>query len=146
MRFGGLAKCSGTFLIKNEPPETMILLLIAVLVAGFLIGGALAILKVALAFRKGYKDAVAQQEFEASLPVRTKLDWPQGYFRVHDELGEHDPCWLIDPNGHCHCFNQHAVNGVDQARAQWIADLLNEALGQPLPVPPQETETRKRLI
>ena len=61
--------------------------------------------------------------------LRQQLDWPHGIFRVEDEPGEHDPCWLITPGGVCYAFNAHAVNGFDQARAQWVADTLNAALG-----------------
>lgn len=60
--------------------------------------------------------------------MRVELDWPTGEFRVQDEPGEHDPCYLVCPDGLMLAFNAHAINGTDQRRAQWIAETLNARL------------------
>lgn len=60
--------------------------------------------------------------------VRMSLAWPSGEFRINDMPGEHEPCYLICPDGWMIPFNAHATNGIDQARAQWFADTLNAAL------------------
>lgn len=65
----------------------------------------------------------------AARTVLEACDWPSGQtFRVHDEPGEHDPCYLIMPGGAMLPFVHHGINGVDQARAQFIADACNAAL------------------
>jgi hypothetical protein len=56
------------------------------------------------------------------------MGWPNKPFTVRDEPGEHDPCWLIFPSGEMLALNHHAANGVDQARAQFIADACNAVL------------------
>lgn len=48
--------------------------------------------------------------------------WPPKPFTVRDEPGEHDPCWLVMPDGAMVAFNHHAEHGVDQARVKFIAD------------------------
>jgi hypothetical protein len=65
-----------------------------------------------------------------SLPgsVRQALAWPLGKFTVYDMPDEHEPCYLVCPDGLMIPFNAHATNGVDQARAQWFANTLNAAL------------------
>jgi hypothetical protein len=80
------------------------------------------------------------------------LDWPIGkLFTVVDEPGEHDPCWLVMPDGVMLNFSHHAINGVDQARAKFIRDACNVALTTPaapaLPDgwTPIETEWLRRL-
>lgn len=56
-------------------------------------------------------------------------DWQEGsLFSVQDEPGEHDACYLILPSGEMLAFVHHATNGVDQARAQFIADCCNQVL------------------
>jgi len=60
--------------------------------------------------------------------VRQALAWPDGEFRIHDMPDEHEPCYLVCPDGLMIPFNAHATNGVDQARAKWFADTLNAAL------------------
>lgn len=81
----------------------------------------------ALPFAK--PEAVRQRDRTGGKSLRETLDWPTGHFRVEDSPGEHDPCFLIGPNGLVWEFNHHAVNGFDQTRAQWFADTLNAALG-----------------
>lgn len=51
-----------------------------------------------------------------------------GKFTVHDMPDDHEPCYLVCPDGLMIPFNAHATNGVDQARAQWFASTLNAAL------------------
>ena len=58
-------------------------------------------------------------------------EWPDKPFTVRDEPGEHDPCWLILPGGEMLAFNHHATNGVDQARAQFLADACNASRPEP---------------
>ena len=67
-------------------------------------------------------------EYCPTCQLRQQLAWPAGVFRVQDEPGEHDPCYLICPDGLMIEFNAHAINGTDQRRAQWIADTLNARL------------------
>lgn len=56
-------------------------------------------------------------------------DWPDGEeFTVQDDIGEHTPCYVFMPCGGGIDFNHHAVNGVDQARAQFVADACNAYL------------------
>jgi len=56
-------------------------------------------------------------------------DWQEGaLFGVRDEPGEHDPCYLILPSNELIPFVHHAINGVDQARARFIADCCNQVL------------------
>lgn len=65
----------------------------------------------------------AAVEREAEWP--RECDWPAQPFTVRDEPDEHAPCWLIMPGGGMLAFNFHAKNGVDQARAKFIADACN---------------------
>lgn len=56
-------------------------------------------------------------------------DWQEGdLFYVNDDPDEHKPCYLVMPDGACLVLNHHATNGVDQARAQFIADCCNQVL------------------
>lgn len=54
-----------------------------------------------------------------------ECEWSAGPFTVRDEPGEHDPCYLVMPGGPMLALNHHARNGVDQARAKFIADACN---------------------
>lgn len=68
-----------------------------------------------------------------------KLDWPAGVpFQFKDEPGEHDPCYVIMPGGAMLPLAHHGLNGVDQARAQFIVDACNEKLAR---VPAYTEET-----
>jgi len=79
------------------------------------------LLKAAYYF-KGWQERLADVSFLA-------LCWPKSArFEFEDEPGEHDPCWLILPGGEKLALNHHATNGVDQARAKFIADACNSAL------------------
>lgn len=54
-------------------------------------------------------------------------DWQgERMFTVHDEPGEHEPCYLNMPSGGSLAFAHHATNGVDQARATFIANACNQ--------------------
>jgi hypothetical protein len=77
-----------------------------------------------------YSDEVAASPAEqGAREAFADCDWPNGgRFSVHDMPGEHDPCYLIMPGGATLALNHHAQNGVDQARAQFIADACNVAL------------------
>jgi hypothetical protein len=77
----------------------------------------------------------ANKHSEVVKVMRQALCWPTGEFRIHDMPGEHDPCYLVCPDGLMIPFNAHATNGVDQARAQWFADTLNAALNAPGELP-----------
>lgn len=56
-------------------------------------------------------------------------DWPiDTAFQFKDEPGEHDPCYVIMPGGAMLPLAHHAINGTDQARAQFIVDACNEKL------------------
>lgn len=68
-------------------------------------------------------------------------------FTIHDEPGEHDPCYVVCPDGSMLELKHHATNGVDQARAQWIADACNAALAAPAAQPPhaEEAGLKKRV-
>lgn len=57
------------------------------------------------------------------------LDWPaDADFAVVDEPGAHDPCFVVMPGGAMIEFNHHAGEGVDLARANWIAEACNQRL------------------
>lgn len=59
-------------------------------------------------------------------------DWPAGNsFTVLDDPDEHKPCYLVMPDGAALPLCHHATNGVDQARAKFIADACNAALASP---------------
>ena len=59
------------------------------------------------------------------------LGWPADkLFEFKDELGEHDPCYVIMPDGAALPLSHHATNGVDQARAKFIVDACNEKLNR----------------
>lgn len=61
-----------------------------------------------------------------------KFDWPANKpFEFKDEPGEHDPCYVIMPDGAMLPLCHHNKNGVDQARAKFIVDACNEKLHQP---------------
>jgi len=51
--------------------------------------------------------------------------WPASPFTVKDMPGEHEPCYLVMPDGGMVAFVHHATNGVDQARAKFIAAACN---------------------
>lgn len=60
-------------------------------------------------------------------------DWPAGNsFTVLDDPDEHKPCYLVMPDGAALPLCHHATNGVDQARAKFIADACNAALASPI--------------
>lgn len=60
-----------------------------------------------------------------------KFDWPEGKpFQFKDEPGEHDPCYVIMPDGAMLSLCHHAQNGIDQARAQFIVSACNEKLAR----------------
>jgi len=90
-------------------------------------------------------DTQPAQAAQVSDEVKVDLiacDWQEGaLFGVHDEPGEHDPCYLVLPSNEMIPFVHHAVNGVDQARAQFIADCCNQVLSpiqQPVTNPPAQ--------
>lgn len=61
--------------------------------------------------------------------VQSLCDWPADTaFQFKDEPGEHDPCYVVLPDGAMLPLVHHAQNGVDQARAQFIVDACNEKL------------------
>lgn len=86
-------------------------------------------------------------------PISTELveamaraDWPiTGRFRFYDEPGEHDPCYVIMPDGAMLVFNHHAGQGVDIARAEFVMNACNAAL-LPTPGPGGEDTLRNRLL
>lgn len=56
-------------------------------------------------------------------------DWPADKpFRFLDEPGEHDPCYVVMPDGAMLPLNHHATPGVDIARAHFIINACNAAL------------------
>jgi hypothetical protein len=58
--------------------------------------------------------------------IRKDCDWPEeGQFSVRDSLDEHAACLVVMPGGSCLEFCHHALNGVDQARAKFVADACN---------------------
>jgi hypothetical protein len=62
--------------------------------------------------------------------VLKRCDWPVSPFQFKDEPGEHDPCYIIMPGGAVIPLAHHALNGVDQARAQFIVEACNEKLAR----------------
>lgn len=59
---------------------------------------------------------------------REECLWPTGSFGFHDEPGEHDPCYVVFPDGAMVAVNHHARTGVDIARAKFIVAACNAAL------------------
>ncbi|MCR5875113.1 hypothetical protein LRS10_13525 [Phenylobacterium sp. J426] len=65
---------------------------------------------------------------EAPLSVKG-CEWPEGApFGFHDEPGEHDPCYVVMPNGAMIPLNHDCREGVDIARAKWIVAACNAQL------------------
>lgn len=61
-------------------------------------------------------------------PALEACRWPAGMaFGFHDEPGEHDPCYVIMPDGAMLPFNHHAEPGVDVARARFVQAACNAA-------------------
>lgn len=57
------------------------------------------------------------------------LDWPgDADFYVHDDPDAHAPCYVVMPGGAMIALNHHAGEGVDLARANWIAKACNDYL------------------
>jgi hypothetical protein len=57
------------------------------------------------------------------------LGWPEGaQFTFMDEPGEHDPCYVVLPNGAMLALNHDCREGVDIARAHWIVGACNARL------------------
>ena len=55
------------------------------------------------------------------------LKWRKGSrFEVLDSKGEHDPVYLVTPNGEMFELNHYNDQTTDLARAHWLADTLNE--------------------
>jgi hypothetical protein len=91
-----------------------------------------------------------------------RCDWSQEDlargFSVQDQFGEHTPCNVFMPDGAGLDFNHHAINGVDQARAEFVSAACNamlERLAHPKPDGPRaggdgwqpiETAPKDRLV
>lgn len=88
------------------------------------------------------------EEQTGALGSEPKLDWPEGgQFRFVDEPGEHEPCYVVMPDGAMLPLNHHAGLGVDIARARFIINACNAAL-YPQPEkdePPTIRRARKTL-
>ncbi|WP_315833956.1 hypothetical protein [Bradyrhizobium prioriisuperbiae] len=55
--------------------------------------------------------------------------WPAGrLFSFHNEPGEHDPCYVVMPDGAMLALNHHATPGIDIARSHFIISACNTAL------------------
>lgn len=63
--------------------------------------------------------------------IQALCDWPDAPFTLHDEPGEHDPCYVVMPGGSSLAVNHHATPGVDIARAKFIVAACNAALALP---------------
>ncbi len=65
----------------------------------------------------------------SSAKMLALADWPEGgKFTFHDDPGEHDPCYVVMPDGAMLELNHHAGRGVDIARAKFIVAACNRAL------------------
>lgn len=60
-----------------------------------------------------------------SSATRAACDWPVGQFRFFDSPGEHDPCYVVMPDGCSLPVNHHNKPGVDIARAKFIVTACN---------------------
>lgn len=69
-----------------------------------------------------------------------ECEWGAAPFAYYDSPGQHDPAYLVMP-GHAGnvSFCHHDRNGVDQARAQFIAQVLNEWRSPAVPAQPDLT-------
>lgn len=60
--------------------------------------------------------------------VHELLQWKRDSdFKVFDSTGEHDPVYVVTPNGEMLAFNHYNDHTTDLARAQFVAQTLNEA-------------------
>lgn len=58
-----------------------------------------------------------------------RTEWPsEKLFSFVDDPGEHDPCYVVMPDGAMLPLNHHATPGVDIARARFIVAACNAAL------------------
>lgn len=92
---------------------------------------ALAAAALRLIYRSGAPPAPAIPDGDTATACR----WPNRPFEFRDEPGEHDPCYVIMPDGCMLTLNHHAENGVDQARAQFIVKACNAAFLSAAPSP-----------
>lgn len=62
-------------------------------------------------------------------PRLIEMDFPEGErFKFLDDLGPHDPCYIVMPGGAALPVNHHAGAGVDIARAKFIVRACNHLL------------------
>lgn len=79
---------------------------------------------------------------DSALSLRERLGWPTGQFTVHDPAPEddHGAIYLVCPTwGLMLNTSSDPTPGLDAARTQWMADVLNAAL-QPYPSQQAGTE------
>lgn len=75
------------------------------------------------------REEALQGQYDGRYPdLRQRCAWPEGEFSFHDEPGEHDPCYVVMPDGAMLTVNHRADEGVDVARAKFIVGACNEAL------------------
>lgn len=68
-----------------------------------------------------------------------ECDWPRtGKFTLLDSPGEHDPCYVVMPDGAMIALNHHAGVGVDVARAKFIVSACNAFIAAANPAPALE--------
>lgn len=77
---------------------------------------------------KHWADLVALYLDADDAPMPSDCDWPDRIFTFRNESGEHDPCYVVMPDGAMLPLNHHAKPGVDIARAKFIVGACNRAL------------------
>ena len=66
---------------------------------------------------------------QIEFPALKSLDFKPGdRFGFRDDLGEHDPCYVVMPGGASIPLNHHAGPSIDVNRAKWIIETLNKEL------------------
>jgi hypothetical protein len=60
--------------------------------------------------------------------IHESLNWSRdSRFKVLDSAGEHDPVYVVTPNGETLPFNHYNDQTTDLARAHFVAEALNDA-------------------
>lgn len=90
---------------------------------------------------KHWADLVALYLDADDAPMPSDCDWPDRIFTFRNESGEHDPCYVVMPDGAMLPLNHHAKPGVDIARAKFIVGACNRALAPDIGRSLQENAT-----
>lgn len=65
--------------------------------------------------------------------IRRACQWPTGFFSVRDMPGDHEPTYLVLPDGALVSVSYHGDPAVNPAQCEFIAKACNAALSTSLP-------------